>query len=299
MNDTKNVLVFGATGNIGGAAARELLARGWQVHGVTRNPRSDKAQALAGLGARLVQADMDDRASLEAAFGALGPGGRVLSVQNWTQSGVDGEVRQGKLVADVAKEAQVAHLVFGSAGVGEAATGVPHFDCKLVVEAYMRDLALPVTVVRPGPFMELMTAKEFFPALAAWGVMPKIVGWETPLPWTAVVDIGTAVANAFDDPDTWIGRDIQLISDVRSMRDCQRIFRTEMGKKPFGVPLPVSMFNRMAGPEMVEMWRWLAEYLAARDVDGMRAIVTASRDACPDLHSVTDWLAQTRNGHGA
>ena len=28
--------------------------------------------------------------------------------------------------------------------------------------------------VRPGPFMELMTDKAFFPPLAAWGMMPKI-----------------------------------------------------------------------------------------------------------------------------
>lgn len=48
------VLIFVATGNIGGSAARELLKRGWQVRAVTRNPNSDKARALAGLGAELV-----------------------------------------------------------------------------------------------------------------------------------------------------------------------------------------------------------------------------------------------------
>ena len=42
----KCVLIFGATGNIGGAATRELLKRDWQVRAVTRNPNSEKAQAL-------------------------------------------------------------------------------------------------------------------------------------------------------------------------------------------------------------------------------------------------------------
>ncbi len=33
-------------------------------------------------------------------------------------------------------------------------TGAPHFDCKMVVETYMRqELGLPTTAVRPGPFM--------------------------------------------------------------------------------------------------------------------------------------------------
>lgn len=291
----KQVLIFGATGNMGGAAARELLARGWQVRAVSRSPQSEKGQALAASGAQVVQADMDDRASLEAAFAGMT---RVFSVQNWTTSGVDGEIRQGKLVADVAKAAGVTHLVFGSAGVGQPDTGVPHFDCKVVVERYMRDeLGLPVTVVRPGPFMELMSDKAFFPPLAAWGVMPKIVGWETPLPWTAVTDIGTTIANVFDNPDKWIGRDIDLISDVASMRQCQQAFKAITGKKPFGLGLPVAMFNKMAGPEMVEMWRWLAGYLAANDINAAKAgMIAASREACPHLHSVADWLKLSHKG---
>ncbi len=297
MNEKKKVLVFGATGNVGGAAARELLRRGWQVRAVSRNPQNDKAQALQALGAEVVPGDMEDPASLTAVFQGMT---RIFSVQNWTTSGVDGEIRQGKLVADAAKAAGVTHLVYGSAGVGEPDTGVPHFDCKLVVEGYMREgLGLPVTVVRPGPFMELLTDKAFFPPLAAWGVMPKIVGWETPLPWTAVADIGVAIANVFENPGQWIGRDLDLLSDVASMRECQHIFKTATGKKPLGLPLPVGVFNKMAGPEMVDMWRWLADYLAARDSSGMHAIVAASREVCPNLHSVADWLTLSRNGQGA
>ncbi|MCC9077838.1 NmrA/HSCARG family protein [Litorilinea aerophila] len=294
---SKGVLVFGATGNMGGAAARELLKRGWRVRAVTRDPQSEKAQALAALGAELVQADMDDPASLEAAFDGVT---RVFSVQNWSISGVEGEIRQGKHVADAAKTAGVTHLVFGSAGVGQPDTGVPHFDCKVVVERYMRDeLGLPVTVIRPGPFMELMTDKAFFPPLAAWGMMPKIVGWETPLPWTAVADIGAAIANVFENPTKWIGRDIDLIGDVASMRQCQQAFKAITGKKPFGIGLPVALFNKMAGPEMVTMWRWLADYLAANDINAAKGeMLAAAREACPQLHSVTDWLKSERNGQG-
>lgn len=107
----KQVLIFGATGNMGGAAARELLARGWQVRAVSRNPQSEKAQALAALGAELVRADMDDRGSLDAAFDGMT---RVFSVQNWSTSSVDGEIRQGKLVANAARAAGVTHLAFSS-----------------------------------------------------------------------------------------------------------------------------------------------------------------------------------------
>ena len=198
-------MVFGSTGNIGGAAARELLKRGWHVRGVTRSPESEKAHILAELGVEVVRGDMEDREALERVFAGIK---HVLSVQSWTQSGVDGEIRQGKLVADASHAAGVEHLVYASAGTGDAETGVPHFDCKLKVEAYMRELGLPFTIVRPTPFMELMSEKEFFPALGTWGAEPKVVGWELPIPWVAVHDLGKAVASIFDAPERWIGHDI-------------------------------------------------------------------------------------------
>ena len=115
MTENKKVLIFGATGNIGGAATRKMLKRGWHVRAVTRTPSSEKAETLAMLGADVVQGDMENRASLEVVFDGMP---RVLSVQNWVTSGVDGEIRQGKMVAELARSAGVEHLVYASAGTG-------------------------------------------------------------------------------------------------------------------------------------------------------------------------------------
>jgi len=291
MNTSEQVLVFGATGNLGGAATRELLERGWPVRAVTRNVKSDKAQALAGLGVEVVQADMDDRYSLDVAFDGIR---QVFSVQNWVTNGVEGEIRQGKLVADAAKSAGVTHMVYGSAGTGEPDTGVPHFESKLVVERYMREiLGLPTTVIRPGPFMELMINKDFYPSLTVWGAMPKVIGWDTPVPWTAVRNVGTAIANVFANPNKWIGNDIQLIGDQKSLRDCRSAYRKIVGKKPLGIPLPIALFGRMASPEFVRMWQWMVDYLAEEDVEAM---IESSREACQDLHTVETWLKLIANG---
>jgi uncharacterized protein YbjT (DUF2867 family) len=293
MNPNKQVLIFGATGNIGGATARELLQRGWQVRAVTRNPGGNKAQALSELGAEVVKADMDDRKSLEAAFDGMN---RVLSIQNWTVSGVEGEVRQGKLVAEVARSAQVEHLVYGSAGIGETGTGVPHFDSKLEVEDYMRKLDLPFTTIRPGPFMELMTQKELFPALGIWGAAPKIVGWDTPKPWVAVRDIGVAAVNIFSDPQNWMGREIDLMGDVKSLAECQAVFSRIKGKKPFRVPIPVGLFSKMAGKELVVMWQWLAEWMKTDGTDRTWDMVETSRELVPGLLDVDSWVRLQAGG---
>jgi len=293
MNETKRVLIFGATGNVGGAAARELLGRGWRVRAATRDPQSEKALALHELGAEVVQADMDDRASLNAAFEGIK---RVFSVQSWVTSGVEGEIRQGKAVAEAAKAAGVEHLVYGSAGTGETGTGVPHFECKVVVERYMRhELGLPTTAVRPGPFMELMRDKTFFPPMVAWGAMPKVVGWDTTVPWTAVADIGAAIANVFENPEKWIGRDINLIGDQRSLRECRAVIEATTGKKPFGLPVPLALFKRMVGPEFELMWRWMVDWIDQEGEQGLEAMMAESLVACPEPHSIERWLAASTN----
>ena len=57
------IVVTGATGLQGGAVTRHLLKDGWHVRGLTRNAASKQAQALAALGAEVVQGDMGDAVS--------------------------------------------------------------------------------------------------------------------------------------------------------------------------------------------------------------------------------------------
>jgi uncharacterized protein YbjT (DUF2867 family) len=193
----KTIVVTGATGLQGGAVTRHLLKEGWQVRALTRKPDSTKARALAALGAEVVQADTGDPASLRPAFeGAYG----VYSVQNPFIGGPEAEIRQGKNVADVAKESGVQHLVYGSAGIGRKGTGIPSWETKLQVEGHMKRLELPLTILRPMAFMELMTEKKFFPQVGTWHVMPKVMGRSRALPWLCADDLGAIVAKAFADP---------------------------------------------------------------------------------------------------
>lgn len=292
MNE-KSVLIFGVTGNVGGAATGQLLKRGWHVRGVTRSPDGEKAQSLAKLGVEIIQADMGDRVSLERVFSGMK---RVLSVQNWVESGVEEEMRQAKLVADVAHQADVEHLVYLSAGTGDRETGLPHFDNKIVVEDYMRELGIPFTILRPTPFMELMSEKEFFPAMATWGVEPKIVGWDLPIPWVAVHDLGKAVANIFDAPEKWIGQDLSLCGDVRTLGESQAIFTAIDGKKPARVPLPTWLFAKMAGREFVEMWKWMNDWIGKEGIPYLSKLREESLEVCPDMLDMENWLRAKRNG---
>ena len=81
-SDKRVILVTGATGQQGGATARHLLAGGWSVRALTRDPDSPRAQALGEAGAEVVQGDLDDRGDEGGDYNTDGRGddvrGRVL-----------------------------------------------------------------------------------------------------------------------------------------------------------------------------------------------------------------------------
>lgn len=211
---TRTVLVFGATGQQGGAVAAALRARGWPVRALVRDPGSDRAKALVGKGIALVPGDLADTASIRAAMaGAYA----VFSVQPSSGQGAAygvtdaQEVHYGKTIADVACALNVQHLVYTSVNAaGQGPTGMGHFDSKTEIEAHIRGLQLRSTIVRPAGFMELLMlpgmgldhdAFTFF-------LRPDQAGQII-----AVQDIGTIVASIFADPEQFGGQIIEIAGD--------------------------------------------------------------------------------------
>lgn len=209
-NSDKIIAVAGATGQQGGAVAQQLLARGWTVRALTRDPNKPAAQALAAAGAEIVPGDMERRIELDAAFrGAYG----VFSVQNfWLPNvGAEGEVRQGKQVADAAQAAGVRHLVYSSVGAAHRGMGQAHFASKWEIEQHVQSLDLPYTIVRPVAFMDnynWQRAGITNGIFTGWGLRP-----DKSLQLIAAQDIGVFVALAFENPQDYLGRTVELAGD--------------------------------------------------------------------------------------
>ena len=276
------IVVCGATGRQGGAVARRLRDDGWTVRGVTRSPQSDKARRLMSDGIEVAEADMADRGSLDTTFdGAYG----VYSVQNPMISGFEAEIEQGRNVADAAKAAGIRHVVYGSAGIGTR-TGIPSWDTKVAVTEHMRTLGLPLTVLRPEAFMELMTDKAYYPQVAVWHVMPKLMGSDRVVPWLAVDDLGTIAARVFASPERYIGADIPLAGDVRTIDECRAIWADVTGKRPSSFPMPTWLFERIAGhagKDLPVMWRWLRTGSVPEDTG-------PTRELHPTAITVREWV---------
>jgi uncharacterized protein YbjT (DUF2867 family) len=285
IHPNKTILVSGATGNQGGATVRHLLKAGWKVRALTRDATSDAAQKLAGQGVEVVQGDMGDQATLAAAFNDVYG---AFSVQNTQTSGVEGEVTQGKNMADLAKQFNVQHFVYTSAMMGEN-TGVAHFDTKAQIEAYIKSLDIPYTILRPVGFMEVLTEKAFFPSMTAWHMQPRVMGEDLPQNWIATDDIGAVAAAIFADRDAYLGRTLALSADRKSIAECRRIYAEVMGKKPPKMPFPIWIFERFMAPDVVKMWRWLKDVGYEVDMAQTRAII-------PDAMDLKTWLTKKRDG---
>jgi uncharacterized protein YbjT (DUF2867 family) len=147
---------------------------------------------------------------LEAAFqGAYG----AFSVQNfWLPNvGAEGEVRQGKNVAEAAKAAGVEHFVYTSVGAAHRGMGQAHFATKWELEQYTQSLGMPYTIFRPVLFMDnynWQRAAITNGVFTGWGLRP-----DKGVQMIAVEDIGAFVALAFENPQAYLGRTIELAGD--------------------------------------------------------------------------------------
>lgn len=250
------IAVMGATGRTGGATVRSLRQQGVPVRALTRDPHSQPAKTIRDLGADLVMADTDDETSLKRALEGTT---RLFNVQPGFDSRGryqgDLELAQGAAVARAAAAVGIEHVVQLAAGRGEP-TGLPHFDAKLTIRRGFEEQGIAVTALHPGPFMELMVDRSFAPALSVWGVEPRIVGWDRPLPWVALQDIGRTAASALIGAVPADGATVELIGDLRSLRQCRQLL-SAAGRRPRRVPIPTFLFRAMVGDEFIQMWRWI------------------------------------------
>jgi uncharacterized protein YbjT (DUF2867 family) len=136
-------------------------------------------------------------------------------------------------------------------------------------------------------FMELMSDRRFYPSVAVWHVMPKLMGGDRPVPWLCLDDFGAVVARVLAEPDRFVGADLSLASDVRSIDECRVLWRETFSRDPRRFPMPVWLFEKFVGTDLTTMWRWL--HTNATDVD-----TAVTKALATDARTVRQWLLEQR-----
>jgi uncharacterized protein YbjT (DUF2867 family) len=280
------ILVTGATGNQGGATARRLLAGGWPVRALVRDPAAPAAVALAAAGAELARGDFDDPASLPpaldgaaAVFGippvAFGPAGPDRDL----------EVTRGRALIDAAARAGISQVVFST--VASASAESTGSAGKALVEQYLRDHIAQPTVLRPVRFMTnyLSFGMMGIEGIAG-GVHRHLFPAHEPMQVIALEDIAEFAALAFADPARFAGRTLELAGDEPTPVEAAAAISEATG-------IPVR-YEEITDAEAAAVSPLLAETRKRwQSGDRWHADIEALRVIHPGLRTLADWLAES------
>jgi uncharacterized protein YbjT (DUF2867 family) len=266
------VLVAGATGRFR-PVAEMLLERGHRVRAGTRDHRSPAAQKLAALGAEPTACDFDDPVSLEDAAEGVDA---VFASGTAHRAGSDGEVRHGRNLADALPAAGVGHVVYSSGAGADRPTGVPIFEGKRQVEAHMKSLRLPATILAPVYLMENVFNPWNVPALAA-GAFPSPVAPHRAIQQIPIVDIAAFAVHVLEHRNDFLGQRVEIASDSLTGLEEATIVSSVSGRE-----LEVREVSPTGGLRV--LFEWLDRVGFTVDIAGLR------RDF-PDVrwHTFADW----------
>ena len=274
----KLILVTGATGKQGGAVACHLLDRGYQLRAITRNPDRPEAKALADRGVDVLKCDLNDRDCVDRAVdGAYG----VFSVQAVWEEGIEGEIRQGKLLADSAKAAGVQHFVYSSVGCAQCDTGISFFDSKWQIERHIHALNLRSTILRPVFFMENLRDPMMSNSIRG-GIFSLALPPNRSLQLISVDDIGAFTAIAFDNPGDWVGRAVDIAGDELTMVQIADRLSAALGLPVRYNEMPIEQLRSMS-PGYATMFEWFNRH-------GYSCNIPELRSWHPGLSSFNTWL---------
>ncbi|HJY15382.1 MAG TPA: NmrA/HSCARG family protein [Nitrososphaeraceae archaeon] len=256
----RNILVTGATGQQGGSLTRLLLQKKHKVYALTRNTQSPAAQDLRNGGANIVKGDLDDSDSLKRAVKDVES---VFLMGTPFEDGTEGETRRGKLMADIAKENNIEHLVYSSVANADKNTGIPHFESKYKVEQHIKNLGIPHTIIGPTFFMENLLG----PGLEQ-GQLALPLSSSTTLQQSALENIGEFSALVLERRKPFLGKRIDIASDEVSGEQAAKILSNELGYKIRYVPIPLEQIYQ-ANEDMARMYEWYEKVGTGIDISAL------------------------------
>ncbi|MGF6504658.1 NmrA/HSCARG family protein [Paraburkholderia sp. 32] len=239
IDSSAAVLVIGATGVQGGAAARHLLAAGRKVRFLTRNPDSPAARALVEMNAQALRGDLDERDLLAKAMEGVGSVFSVL-LPDFDRS--DRERRQGFALVNAARNAEVPQFVHTSVaqagnhetfpGWSEKRWNRKYWTDKWDVEEAVRAAGFESwTVLQPAFMMDNLAepkAGAMFPHLRE-GLLLSALLPDARLDWIAADDVGALAASALNDPQRWHGETVPLASEKLTMSEVANRLNNVLG----------------------------------------------------------------------
>ena len=306
MPEKKIIAVVGATGAQGGGLVRAIMrdkSGPFTARALTRDIHSDKARALAALGAEVVPADIDDAASITRAF--TGAYGAYCVTFFWSHFSGERETTEGRTLARAAKDAGVQHAIWST--FEDTRTFIPlgdprmptlqgrykvaHFDAKADANAAFTQLDVPVTFLLTSFYWENLIYFGSGPTKGPDGKLAITYPLgDKKLPSMASEDIGKCAYGIFKRNRDFIGKTVGIAGEHLTGAQMAAALTRALGQEVRYNDVPPDVFRGFGFPgadDVGNMFQFKrdfnAEYCAARDL-------ALSRSLNPELMTFAQWL---------
>lgn len=311
MTDKKIIAVAGATGSQGGGLVRAILAdrQGpFTARAVTRDPTSEKARALAALGAEVVQADVDDVGSLERAFS--GAHGAYCVTFFWSHMDPERELAEARNLAQAAKQAKVAHAIWSTLEDTRKLVPlsdnrmptlrgkykVPHFDAKGEADAIFTELGVPTT---------FLVASYYWDNLIYFGQGPKpdpdgtlaitFPMGRARLAGIAAEDIGKCAYGIFKRGKEMIGKTVGIAGGHLTCAEMAAALSKALGRPVRYNEVTPEVYRGFGFPGADDVGNMFQVYRDfEKEICGLRDL-NVSRSLNPELQTFEQWLAKNKD----
>src|SRR5258708_15742157 len=201
----------GITGKVGGALARALLADRRPVRAVVRDIK--KGRFWESQGCEIALAEMQDRASLTAAFTGT-DGVFILPPSEFDPAPGFPEARAVIAAVKAALESACPNKVVCLSTIGAQSTKSNLLTQRTLMEQALGELPMPITFLRPGWLME--NAEWDVASARAKGMFASFLQpLAKPVPMVATADLGQITSDLFHP--TWFGNLVCLSSGAKRL----------------------------------------------------------------------------------
>jgi uncharacterized protein YbjT (DUF2867 family) len=311
MAEKKIIAVLGATGSQGGGLVRSILndrGSNFLVRALTRDPLTEKAKALAKLGADVVAANIDDAESLKKAFD--GAYGAYCVTFFWEHFAPERELKQAAAMALAAKHAGLQHVIWSTLEDTRqwvplesnqmptlmGSYKVPHFDAK--GEANLSFIAneVPTTFLLTSFYWDNFIGFGMGPKRDASGKLTLTLPMgEAKLPGIVAEDIGRCAYGIFQKGPEAIGKTYGIAGEHLTGTQIADAFARVLHRDVHYRDISPKDYRNLGFPgsqDLGNMFQFKRDFnemfCKARNVD-------VARSLNPSLQSLEYWLTQNKS----
>jgi uncharacterized protein YbjT (DUF2867 family) len=304
---SKNIItIFGATGAQGGGLAHAILQdknSSFAVRAVTRDINSDKAKALAELGAELVAADIDDKQSVENAL--RGAYGAFFVTFFWAHYSPEKEKAEAAIFVEAAKQADLKHVIWSTLEdtreyvplndqrmpTLQGQYKVPHFDGKGESDKLFTAAGIPTT---------FLLASFYWDNFIYFGAGPKrgedgklaltLPIGDAKMAGIAAEDIGKCAYGIFKKGTEMVGKRIGIAGEHLTGNEMAAGLTNALGEQVVYNKVPADVYRGFGFPgadELGNMFQFYDEF--EKELNKTRD-VSMSKQLNPQLLNFEQWL---------